>query len=115
MEELETICKENNIKLIFDAAHAFGVKYKEKSILEYGDMSILSFHATKVYHTIEGGAIYVKDETKMAEMKTKGNFGYKNYQIESLGINSKMSEFNAAMGLCLLDEIDVIINNRRKS
>ena len=115
LEELETICKENNIKLIFDAAHAFGVKYKEKSILEYGDMSILSFHATKVYHTIEGGAIYVKDETKMAEMRTKGNFGYKNYQIELLGINSKMSEFNAAMGLCSLDEIDDIINDRKQS
>ena len=63
LEKLQEICHKHNIKLIFDAAHAFGVKYKGKSILDYGDASVLSFHATKIYHSIEGGAIYSnKDE-----------------------------------------------------
>ena len=115
IDELEAICKEKNIRLIFDAAHAFGVKYKGKSILKYGDMSVLSFHATKLYHTIEGGAIYCNDKIFMKKMKAVKNFGYENYEIKELGINSKMSEFHSAMGLCNLEEIDSILLNRKKS
>lgn len=115
IELLSDICKRNNIKLIFDAAHAFGVKYKGKSILEYGDISILSLHATKLYHTIEGGAIYSNDSNTMSDMRVKKNFGYQNYQILDIGINSKMSEFNAAMGMCVLEDIDTILSDRKES
>jgi dTDP-4-amino-4,6-dideoxygalactose transaminase len=113
IECLEKICKKNNLILIFDAAHAFGVKYKNKSILEYGDVSVLSFHATKTYHTIEGGAIYAKDKKTLDSLRLKTNFGFKNYQINEIGINSKMSEFNAAMGLCCLEEINKIFQERK--
>lgn len=114
LEKLEELCKTKNIKLIFDAAHAFGVKYNGKPILEYGDYSVLSFHATKVYHTIEGGAIYAKNKEDLERMKLKTNFGFKNFQINEIGINSKMSEFNAAMGLCCLEKIESIIEARKK-
>lgn len=114
LEFLEELCKNKDIKLIFDAAHAFGVKYDGKSILKYGDYSVLSFHSTKVYHTIEGGAIYAKNKDDLEKMKLKTNFGFKNFQINEIGINSKMSEFNAAMGLCCLENIDSIIENRKK-
>ena len=78
-------------------------------------MSVLSFHATKLYHTIEGGAIYCNDKIFMKKMKAVKNFGYENYEIKELGINSKMSEFHSAMGLCNLEEIDSILLNRKKS
>ena len=114
LEKLQEICSKHNIKLIFDAAHAFGVKYKGKSILDYGDASVLSFHATKIYHSIEGGAIYSNKDEELSKYKLKSNFGIFNFEIKDVGINSKMSEFNAAMGLCCLEEIDDIINQRKK-
>jgi dTDP-4-amino-4,6-dideoxygalactose transaminase len=114
IEKLEEICKENKIRLIFDAAHAFAVKYKNKSILEYGDISVLSFHATKVYHTVEGGAIYCKDKLLDDKMRLKRNFGYDNFKVTEIGINSKISEYHSAMGLIVLDEIEKIINNRKQ-
>lgn len=113
LDALESICKQNNIRLIFDAAHAFSVKYKNKSILNYGDMSILSFHATKVYHTVEGGAIYCKDKNFDEKMRLKRNFGFDNYKITEIGINSKISEYHAAMGLVVLDEMQRILQNRK--
>jgi len=115
LEKLEELCKSYNIKLIFDAAHAFGVKYKNKSILEYGDVSVLSFHATKIYHSIEGGAIYCTNQNDIHKYKLKSNFGFENFKIKDVGINSKMSEFNAAMGLCCLEEVDLIIKQRKIS
>ncbi len=115
LEKLEELCRSYKIKLIFDAAHAFGVKYKNKSILEYGDVSVLSFHATKIYHSIEGGAIYCKNQNDIHNYKLKSNFGFENFKIKDVGINSKMSEFNAAMGLCCLEEVDLIIKQRKIS
>lgn len=114
LETLEAICKGNKIKLIFDAAHAFDVKYKNRSILDFGDMSILSFHATKVFNTVEGGAIKYNNKLDYDKGLSQKNFGFSNYQIENIGINSKMSEFHAAMGLCLLPKIKEIIQNRKR-
>ena len=114
IESLETICKENKLKLIFDAAHAFDVKYKKRSILDFGDMSVLSFHATKVFNTVEGGAIKYNNLLDYKKGVSQKNFGFNNYKIENIGINSKMSEFHAAMGLCILPEINKIILNRKK-
>lgn len=113
-ESLETISKSNNIPIIYDAAHAFGVKYNGKSIAQIGDISTFSFHATKIFHTIEGGAIIVKTKELYDRAKLLINFGIPGYdQIAELGINCKMNEFQAAMGLCILDEIESIIDKRR--
>ena len=88
LEELVLICKKHNIKLIFDAAHAFKVKYKEKSILNYGDISILSFHATKFYHTIEGGAIYSKKNSLMKKFKKQNpHIQSKNMRVLQIIVN----------------------------
>lgn len=113
VEEIDNISRKYNIKVIYDAAHAFGVKYNDKSILNYGDISILSFHATKVFHTIEGGALVINDDELYKKAKKMINFGISSGQIECLGINAKMNEFQAAMGLCVLDDIDEIIEKRK--
>lgn len=114
IEEIEKIAKENNLKVIYDAAHAFNVRYKEQSILNYGDISTLSFHATKLFHTIEGGALIINDDSLVQKARHLINFGIENKEsIPSLGTNAKMNEFEAAMGLCILDEIE-IINQKRK-
>lgn len=112
VEELEIIAKKNDIKLIYDAAHAFGVKYKGESLLKWGDAATLSFHATKLYHTIEGGALITRDAAAEEEAKAMINFGFNNGEIEKIGINAKMNEFSAAMGLAILDDIDLIIEQR---
>lgn len=114
-ESLSQISKEFNIPIIYDAAHAFGVKYKGESIAKFGDISTFSFHATKVFHTIEGGAIIVKDKATYDRAKLLINFGIPGYdQIDELGINAKMNEFQAAMGLCILDDLEIIIEERKK-
>lgn len=113
LDKLQSICDHYKIRLIFDAAHAFAVKYKNKSILNYGDISVLSFHATKVYHTVEGGAIFCKDKQLDEKMRVKRNFGFDNYKITEIGINSKISEYHAAMGLVVLDEMESILQNRK--
>jgi len=101
--------------VIYDAAHTFGVEYEGGSILEYGDISILSFHATKTYHTIEGGAMIVNDDELYEKIKLMRNFGIKTEETVSLlGTNAKMSEFQAAMGLCNLKTIDIQIRRRKK-
>ncbi|GAA0137569.1 DegT/DnrJ/EryC1/StrS family aminotransferase [Paenibacillus sp. YSY-4.3] len=113
VEEINKIAEENGLKVIYDAAHAFGTTYKDNSILNYGDVSILSFHSTKIFHTIEGGALIVQDEELYQRAKRLINFGFGMHGIpEELGINAKMNEFQAAMGLCLLDDIDEIIKQR---
>jgi len=114
VEEIQSIAKKYNLKVIYDAAHAFGVKYKDKSILNYGDISVLSFHATKLFHTIEGGAIITNDDEVAKKIRLLINFGIANaVTVESLGINAKMNEMEAAMGLCVLDEIDAICIKRK--
>jgi len=115
VEEIERIAKKHNLKVIYDAAHAFDVKYKDESLLNYGDVSILSFHSTKIFHTIEGGALIFNDDALYEKAKKLINFGITGPDnIECLGINSKMNEFQAAMGLCVLDEFDIIKNGREK-
>ena len=114
-ESLNQISKEKSIPIIYDAAHAFGVTYKGESIAKLGDISTFSFHATKIFHTIEGGAIVVKDKLTYDKAKLLINFGIPGYdQIAELGINAKMNEFQAAMGLCILDSLDLIIESRKK-
>lgn len=113
-ESLNKISIDHAIPIIYDAAHAFGVQYEGRSIAGLGDISTFSFHATKIFHTIEGGAIIVKDKATYDRAKLLINFGIPGYdQITELGINCKMNEFQAAMGLCILDEIDTIIAGRK--
>jgi dTDP-4-amino-4,6-dideoxygalactose transaminase len=115
LETIDKIAKKYDLKIVYDAAHAFNVKYNEKSILSYGDISTLSFHATKLFHTIEGGAIIVNDDSLVEKVRYLINFGIKNSEeIPYLGINAKMNEFEAAMGLCVLDDLEKIISKRKK-
>lgn len=113
VEAIQTIAEHHNLKVIYDAAHAFGVKYKGESVLKWGDAATLSFHATKVFHTIEGGAIIFKRKEDLEKAKLLINFGISGPDsISALGINAKMNEFNAAMGLCVLDEMERNLNAR---
>ena len=115
VEEIERIARKHGVKVIYDAAHAFGVKYKGKGIGTYGDASMFSFHATKVFNTIEGGAIAYTDEHLGRNMYNLKNFGIQSEEvIESIGANAKMNEFQAAMGLCNLRHIDENIQKRKK-
>ncbi len=112
---IEAIAKKHNLKVIYDAAHAFGVKHEGKSLLEWGDLSTLSFHATKVFHTCEGGALICHDaETarQIALTRSFGHVGDENHYC--LGINGKNSEFHAAMGLCNLRHLPEIIAGRKR-
>ena len=114
VEKIEQIAKKHRLKVVYDAAHAFDVKYKDKSILEFGDISTLSFHATKLFHTIEGGAIISNDDELAQKIRYLINFGIKNStEIAYLGTNAKMNEFEAAMGLCVLDDIEEIKEKRK--
>lgn len=114
VEAFEDIGKRRNVKVIYDAAHAFGVNYKGKSVLHYGDASTLSFHATKVFHTVEGGAVIFKnaDDYERAVLMTNFGIDTKTMNIVDQGINTKMSEVHAAMGLAVLDDIDAILEKR---
>lgn len=114
VEALDDIAQRHNLKTIYDGAHAFGVNYKDRSLLSYGDAATLSFHATKLFHSIEGGAIIFKHKADLERARLLINFGYDNGEIRSLGINAKMSEFHAAMGLCVLDEIKQIQAGRSR-
>ncbi len=114
-EKIAKIAKKYNLKVIYDAAHAFAVEDLNGSILNYGDLSILSFHATKVFNTFEGGAIISHDlETKQKIDQLK-NFGITSeIEVSEIGSNGKMSEVNAAFGLLQLNYVDQFINSRKK-
>ncbi len=115
VEEIDKIAKKRGLKVVYDGAHAFGVKYKGKSVLNWGDAATLSFHATKLFHTIEGGAIITSDDDLAKKIRLLINFGITGPEtIECVGINCKMNEFQAAMGLCVLDEIENIGSSRKK-
>lgn len=115
VDKIETIAQKHNLKVIYDGAHCFGVKYNNKSIFEYGDLSTISFHATKVFHTIEGGAIFSKDETVLKKLMRLRNFGFSGVNtFTGVGINAKNSEFHAAMGLCIMKHIDTILQKRKE-
>lgn len=115
VEAIEEIAKKHNLKVIYDAAHTFGETYKGISVGNFGDASCFSFHATKVFNSIEGGAVTYKDESlgnKLYELK---NFGIHGAEIVSeIGANAKMNEFCAAMGICNLRHIDEEIEKRKK-
>jgi dTDP-4-amino-4,6-dideoxygalactose transaminase len=114
VEAIEAIAHQYNLKVIYDAAHAFGVKYKNKSILEYGDISTCSFHATKIFHTVEGGCIIAKDDEIARRLMLYRQFGHVYDDYYSIGINAKNSEFHAAMGICILPKMDEIISDRKR-
>lgn len=117
VETIQNTAGEYNLKVIYDGAHAFGVNYKNKSLLSFGDAATLSFHATKLFHTVEGGAIIFKDKEIYEKAKDMINFGFnpKNGGYpDKVGINCKMNEFEAAMGLCVLDDIEEILSKRAK-
>ena len=115
VEEIDRIAQKYNLSVIYDAAHAFDVKYKGTSILNYGDISTLSFHATKLFHTIEGGAIVTNNDDLAHKISYMRNFGHNGpEQFFGVGINGKVSEFNAAMGLSVLPHVPAIIEARKK-
>lgn len=115
VEKIEEIAKKYNLKVIYDAAHAFGVKYKGKSIASYGDMSMFSFHATKVFNTIEGGALVYDDPNFAKVLNNLKNFGIlSEEEVEYIGGNAKMNEFQAAMGLLNLENLIDNIEKRKK-
>jgi dTDP-4-amino-4,6-dideoxygalactose transaminase len=114
VECIKEIADRHHIKVIYDAAHAFGVRYKDTSLLNYGDISTLSFHATKLFHTGEGGAIVTNDDELAAKIEYMYNFGHKDEDsFYGVGINGKSSELHAAMGLCILPKIPELISKRR--
>ena len=114
VEEIERIAKKHNLKVIYDAAHAFGVKYKGKGIGNFGDASMFSFHATKVFHSIEGGAVCFHDEEYGLDLYRLKNFGIRGPEtVDAVGGNAKMNEFSAAMGICNLRHLDEEIAKRK--
>lgn len=115
VEKIQDIANTHGLKVIYDAAHAFGVNYKGHSLLSHGDMSVLSFHATKVFNTFEGGCIISKDAATKKRIDFLKNFGFANETtVTAPGINAKMSEINAAFGLLQLKHIDEVLDRRRE-
>jgi dTDP-4-amino-4,6-dideoxygalactose transaminase len=115
VEEIERIAKKHNLYVIYDAAHCFGVKYKGKSIFDWGDISTCSFHATKVFHTGEGGAAFVNNKDLYEKVYYSHNFGHNGPEaFHGVGINGKISELNAAMGLAMLPYMDEILKKRNE-
>lgn len=115
IDAIQAIADKYGLKVIYDAAHAFGVEVNGKSVLTAGDMSTLSFHATKVYNTIEGGALIVKDEATKKRIDYLKNFGFAGEtEVVAPGINSKMDELRCAYGLLNLQQIDAAIAARKE-
>ena len=111
---IETIAKKHNLKVIYDAAHCFGVTYNNTSIFNYGDVSTCSFHATKLFHTGEGGALFTNDKELFHKLFYSHNFGHNGpLDFFGLGINGKISELQAAMGLAVFPYMQTIINERK--
>lgn len=114
VKKIQKIAKKYGLKVIYDAAHAFGVEYEGEGIGNYGDASVFSFHSTKVFNTIEGGAIIFKDDVLCKKIRKLRNFGIQDEEVVSeLGINAKMNEFCAIMGLCNLKHINEMLIRRR--
>jgi dTDP-4-amino-4,6-dideoxygalactose transaminase len=114
VEEIEKIARKHKLKVIYDAAHAFGAMYKSKPLVSYGDISTISFHATKLFHTIEGGAIVTDDDSLAREIGLYRSFGHIGDEYFTIGVNGKNSEFHAAMGLCLIDKVPAFIARRKQ-
>ncbi|WP_456376530.1 DegT/DnrJ/EryC1/StrS family aminotransferase [Lutibacter sp.] len=115
VDEIENIAQKYNLKVIYDAAHCFGVQFKGQSIFNYGNISTCSFHATKLFHTGEGGALFCNDKELEQKAFYTHNFGHKGtLDFYGLGINAKMNELQAAMGLSVLPYMDSILTERKK-
>lgn len=115
IKNIDLIAKKYNLKVIYDAAHAFGVEKNREGVANFGDASMFSFHATKVFHTIEGGAVTYKDKKLTEKLNALKNFGIsKNGEVNYIGGNGKMNEFQAAMGICNLYHLDEEISKRKK-
>lgn len=129
VEAIQQIAQQHKLKVIYDAAHCFGVQYKGSSLFNYGDVSTTSFHATKLFHTIEGGGVICNDFDLFQTLVSMGNFGHVNKfgylgnapftytfpeEFLKVGINAKNSELHAAVGLCVLQYVDQIIERRKK-
>ncbi len=115
VEAIEAIAKKHNLTVIYDAAHCFGVSYKGKSIFDYGDVSTCSFHATKLFHMAEGGAMFTNNEELKHQLFYSHNFGHDGpLAFHGLGVNGKISEIQAAMGLSVLPYMSEILLGRKK-
>ena len=115
VDAIDAIAKKHNLKVIYDAAHSFAVKYKNESIFSYGDVSTCSFHATKLFHTGEGGAMFCNDDALNHKLFYSHNFGHNGpLAFHGLGINAKISELQAAMGLAVFPYLSTIIGERKK-
>jgi len=112
-EAIEAIAKKHNLKVIYDAAHAFDSFYQDKQVLSFGDISTCSFHATKLFHTGEGGCIITNDGELARKILLYRQFGHEGDDYFSIGINGKNSELHAAMGLCVLPNLDYIKSARK--
>lgn len=113
---IEAIAAKHGLQVIYDAAHAFGVTYQGKSIFHYGDVSTCSFHATKLFHTGEGGGVFCKDSELYQKLFYHHNFGHEGQEaFQGLGINAKMSELQAALGLAVLPYMPQIVGHRKKA
>lgn len=114
-EKIERLAQRHGLKVIYDAAHAFGVTYLNQSILSYGDASTCSFHATKLFHTVEGGSVTARDPEVAKTLSLYHSFGHIGDNYYTQGINGKNSEFHAAMGLCNLPMLADLIASRKKA
>src|SRR5690606_27233956 len=115
VEAIERLARKHNLMVIYDAAHCFGVSYKGESLFNFGDISTCSFHATKIFHTGEGGAVFCKDEKLRHELYYRHNFGHNGpHEFHGIGINAKVSELQAALGLAVLPYFEKIKNDRRE-
>ena len=115
VDEIQDIAEKHNLRVIYDAAHCFDVYYEGKSVYKFGNVSVASFHATKVFHTIEGGAIFSDNKELIEKAKRLRNFGFnEKIKIVDVGINAKMNEFQAAMGLLNLEIVDEEIKKRKR-
>lgn len=114
VEKIESIAQKYNLKVIYDAAHCFGETYKNKSVASFGDASIYSFHASKVFNTIEGGCVSTNNNKLHGKLEKLRNFGFSDGLSEYIGTNAKMNEFSAAMGICNLRHINKSILKRKK-
>jgi len=116
IKRIKEIADKYNLKVIYDAAHAFGVHYQGEGVGNYGDAAIFSFHATKVFHTIEGGAVVCKDQDMYSKIHDLKDFGIRNEELTaSVGANGKLNEFSAIMGLCNLKHIDSALKSRKEA
>ena len=115
VEAISEIAGRSRLKVVYDGAHAFGVRHRSSSLFGWGDVSTLSFHATKLFHTVEGGAIVTNDDALAQRIRLLCNFGIADTDVISgPGINAKLNEFSAAMGLCILDDMPLILEQREE-